>query len=78
MSPQAAGVPGQSDALIAQGTTLPQCCQGGAMLTLLRIPSLRNHPFLECEMHLSYYSVLYENNPTERGTSSHSPTGATH
>lgn len=26
-------------------------------------------------MHLPHYSVLYENNPKERGTSGHSPTG---
>lgn len=26
-------------------------------------------------MHLPHYSVLYENNPKERGMSGHSPTG---
>lgn len=72
-APQAAGVPGQSDTLTAQGTILSQCCQGGAVLTLLGIPSQRNHPFLGCEMHLPHYSVLYENNPIESNTSGHGP-----
>lgn len=33
--------------------------------------------FPRCEMHLPHYSVLYEKNPKERGTSDHSPAGGT-